>query len=493
MQKIGTKMRFKLIFSIVSFMTVLCGISMAIPAIVDYFYNQPTGGDRSMLAATLTVLCGLSGYAVFKTDKEPLRAKEMFLTTTLVWLSFTFFSALPFYFSIYDFSFTDAFFESMSGLTTTGATVITGLDTLDKGLLIWRSLTQWLGGLGIIVVVLTVFPTLHIGGLQFFTTESADKSDRSAPKIAQMMRAIISFFLLLSIACAGCLWLAGMTPFDAINHSMTTIATGGFSTKDASIGFYHNTAIEWIITLFMAVSGLPLIIGLLIWKQKWQQIKNNEQITTYFWICFFSIALISLYRWYHIGPMTDFGDILRSTTFAMISVITTSGFVTENYMQWGNFAIVFFLMLLMTGACTGSTSGGIKMFRYSILLKTTKTRMKSMAQPYGVFIPRYGEKPITDDILIGIMVFIGLYFVFTAVSTLALSLTGLDLVTSLSGSLSALSNVGPALGHIIGPDKTFASLPDAAKWIMSVDMLLGRLEFITVLMIFTPYIWKKNI
>ena len=486
-------MRFNLIFSIVSFMTILCGVSMAIPALVDYFYNQQSEGDRLILASSLTVLCGLLGYTLFDTEHEPLRAKEMFLTTTLVWLSFSFFSALPFYFSTYNFSFTDAFFESMSGLTTTGATIITGLDTFDKGLLVWRSLLQWLGGLGIIVVILTVLPTLHIGGLQFFTTESADKSDRSAPKIAQMMRAIIFFFLILSITCAVCLWMAGMTPFDAINHAMTTIATGGFSTKDASIGFYHSPSIEWIITGFMAVSGLPLIIGFLIWKRKWQQIKNNEQIATYFWISFFSIALISLYRWYHLGSITDFSEILRSTMFAMISVITTSGFVTENYMQWGNFSIVFFLILLMTGACTGSTSGGIKMFRYSILFKTTKARMKSMAQPYGVFIPRYGDKPITDDILIGIMVFIGLYFIFTAISTLALSLTGLDLVTSLSGSLSALSNIGPALGHIIGPDKTFSTLPDSAKWIMSLAMLLGRLEFITVLVVFTPYVWKKNI
>lgn len=487
-------MRFKLIFSIVSFMTILCGISMAVPAIIDYFYNQPDNGDRLMLASTLTVLCGLSGYALFKTEKEPLRAKEMFLTTSLVWVSFTFFSALPFYFSTYDFSFTDAFFESMSGLTTTGATVITGLDTFDKGLLIWRSLMQWLGGLGIIVVVLTVLPTLHIGGMHFFTTESSEKSDKSAPKIAQTLGGIIYFFLLLSVVCAICLWLAGMPLFDAVNHAMTTISTGGFSTKDASIGYYHNAAIEWIITFFMAISGLPLIIGLLIVKRKWLSIKNDEQIKTYFWIIFWTVFLLSFYRWYHASfELEAFNNILRTNLFSIISIMTTTGYVTENYMMWGNFAIAFFLMLLMTGACTGSTSGGIKMFRFCILFKSVKIRMKSLIQPYGVFIPRYGEKAIDDDMLIGIMVFIGLYFFSAGILTLSLSLCGLDLVTSLSGVLASLSNVGPALGHIIGPDKTFASLPDSAKWIMSAGMLLGRLEFITILMVFTPYVWKKSI
>lgn len=487
-------MRFKLIFSITSLMLIICGVGMVIPGIADYINHGKETATPFFLAGSFTVLCGLIFRKLFKTDPEPLRPKEMFLTTTLIWLVFALFSSLPFYFSIYDMSFTDAFFESMSGLTTTGATIFTNLDTMDHGILLWRSLTQWFGGLGIIVVALMVLPSLHIGGMHFFTTESSEKSDKSAPKMAQTLKGIIYFFLLLSVACAICLWLAGMSIFDAINHAMTTISTGGFSTKDTSVGYFHNPAVEWIITFFMAVSGLPLIIGLLVVKRKWTTIKNDEQIKTYFWVVFWSVLLVSTYRWHHASfePLA-FLDILRSTLFSIISVMTTTGYVTENYMLWGNFAMVFFLMLLMTGACTGSTSGGIKMFRYSVFIKTIKTRMKSLMQPHGVFIPRYGEKPINDDMLIGIMVFIGLYFFSAGVLTLILSLFGLDLLTALSGTLTSLSNVGPALGHMIGPDKTFALLPDATKWILSFAMLLGRLEFITVIMVFFPYMWKRNI
>lgn len=487
-------MRLKLIFYIVGLMTVICGLSMTIPGILDYINGQIVAATRFFACAGGTVLCGLIGLALCRTEQEPLRPKEMFLTTTLIWLTFAIASTLPFYFSQYHVSLTDAFFESMSGLTTTGATIFSGLDTMDQGLLLWRSLLQWLGGLGIIVVVLTVLPTLHIGGMHFFTTESSEKSDKTAPKIAQTLKGIIYFFLFLSVLCALCLWLAGMNTFDAINHAMTTIATGGFSTKDASIGFYHSPLIEWIITIFMAISGLPLIIGLLIVHHKWSSIKNDEQIATYFWVVLGAITVLSLYRWHHFSFETEYlADIIRSSAFSIISVITTTGFITENYMLWGNFAIAFFLMLLMTGACTGSTSGGIKMFRYAVLLKTMKTRMKSLTQPHGVFVPRYGDKAINDDMLIGIMVFIGFYFFSAMVLTLVLSLLGLDMTTALSGTLSTLSNVGPAIGHIIGPDKTFALLPDTIKWILSFAMLMGRLEFIAVIMVFSPYMWKRNI
>lgn len=486
-------MRFKLIFSIVSQLIVICGVAMAVPGILDYFEGQFHAANRLFLAASTAVLCGLTGLWLFQTEQEPLRPKEMFLTTTLVWTAFAFVSAFPFYFSVYNVSFTDAFFESMSGLTTTGATIFTGLDDMNHGLLLWRSLLQWLGGLGIVVLALTVFPALHVGGMHFFATESSDRADKSAPKIAQTLRSIIYFFLFLSVTCAIFLWMAGMNVFDAVNHAMTTVATGGFSTKDLSIGYYQKPAIEWIVTFYMAVSGLPLIIGLYIVKRRWHLIKTSEQILTYFWLLFFSTAFLSLYRWYReTDGLANFNDILRSTVFNVVSIVTSTGFVTENYMEWGSFVIVFFLFLLMTGACTGSTSGGIKMFRYTIIFKNIATRLKSMVQPYGVFVSRYGDKAITDDVLIGVMVFFGLYFLSAVTGTLVLSLLGLDLMTSLSGALSALSNVGPALGNIIGPDKNFALLPDSVKWIMSFLMLMGRLEFIAVIVLFMPYMWRKN-
>ncbi len=487
-------MRFSLIFSIVSLMTILCGLAMAIPGGFDILNNDIEGACRLFISAAITVAVGTVTYIVTKQEEVPLRPKEMFMTTTLTWTAFALFSALPFYLSYHNISFTDAFFESMSGLTTTGATVLTGLDQMNHGLLLWRSFIQWLGGVGIIIVAITVLPNLSIGGMQFFSTESSERSDKSSPKTAQNLRAILIFFLFLSAACALCLWLAGMSIFDAVNHAMTTIATGGFSTHDASLAYYKSPAIEWVITFFMAVAGLPLIIGLYIYQKKWQAIKNSEQIFTYLFVLAGSIILLTLYRWNNLNQdVNDIGDILRLTALSVISVVTTTGYCADNYNQWGNFVVVAFLFLYFTGACTGSTSGGVKMMRHTILFKALSTRMKSVLQPHGVFIARYGGHPISDRALIDVMAFMTLFLMVTAIATLALSFLGLDLITSMSAALTAIANVGPGLGPLIGPDKTFAPLPGAAKWILSVTMLLGRLEFIAIVMLLVPFSWKKNI
>lgn len=487
-------MRFSLIFYIVSFMTLLCGIAMCIPGLVDFYNGQIEAAHRLFVPAGLTVGAGLITFFITHQEQQPLRPKEMFLTTTLVWLFFAVFSALPFYFSLYDVSFTDSFFESMSGLTTTGATIFSGLDTMNHGLLLWRSMIQWMGGVGIIVVAITVLPALHIGGMHFFTTESSDKTDRKSPKIAQNMHAILLFFIFLSLACMVSLWLAGMSVFDAINYAMTAVATGGFATKDASVGFYNNPAIEWILTFFMATAGLPLIIGMYLYKRHWRAIKSDDQIFTYLMFLICSIGLLSVYRWFHLNAeFNDLEDIIRSTAFNIVSVVTTTGYASENYGLWGNFAVVFFMFLLFTGACTGSTSGGIKMFRFNILFKTVIMRLKTMAQPHGVFIARYNNRPISDDVLIGVMVLITLFLLVATAATLALAFLGLDFMTALSGTVTSLSNVGPGLGPIIGPDKTFALLPSAAKWILAMCMLMGRLEFIAIVILTLPFMWRKNI
>lgn len=487
-------MRFSLIFNIVSRILILCGITMSIPAIVDILNNDVDSAHRLFLAAATTVLSGLAIFGLTFQPQEPLRIKEMFVTTTCVWFGFVFFAALPFYFSAYHVSFTDAFFESASGMTTTGATIFKGLDTMNHGLLLWRSMLHWMGGLGIVVVALTILPSLHIGGMHFFATESTQGDDRTSPKMIHKVHATLMCFVILTVLCTLSLWWAGMTPFDAINHAMSTIATGGFSTHDTSIGFYNSPLIEWILILFMTIAGLPLILGLYMFQKRWQLIINNEQISTYFWFIFCSVFIISLYRWYHISPeLSAFEGILRSTLFTVVSTITTTGFVTENYGLWGQFAIIFILFLLTTGACVGSTSGGIKMFRFTILSKTVITRLKSMMQPFGVFVPRYGNRAITDDVLIAVLVFMTFYIGTAVLGTLLLSLVGLDFMTALSGTFSSLSNVGPGLGPLIGPDTTYGALPSVAKWILSFCMLLGRLEFISIVMLTLPFLWKKNI
>ncbi|MDY6407921.1 MAG: TrkH family potassium uptake protein [Pseudomonadota bacterium] len=486
-------MRFKVVFSIIGFMMMVLGIGMMLPVAVDALFGWIESAERFAISAALCVTMGLLIRLMSGTENDSLKTKEMFLTTTLVWVSYTLLAAVPFYLSEYHLSWTDSVFESMSGLTTTGSTVLMGLDTMAPGILLWRSLLQWLGGAGIVIMAIMILPALHIGGMQFFTTESSAHSERDLPTVVQNMRAVLFYLIGLTVACAVCLKGGGMGWFDAINHALTTISTGGFSTHDASVGYFHSPQIEWILIFFMAVSGLPLILGLYLIKGRWQPIKEDEQMGFYLKVIGVSAVFLTTLRWLskHFVPK-EVLTYFRESLFSIVSTMTTTGFVVDNYQLWGNFAIAFFMFLLVLGGCTGSTAGGIKMFRFSILFRATAVRLKSLVQPHGVFVPRYGRHAISDDILISVLVFIGLYLGTAIVTTLVLSAYGLDFVTSLSGSLSALSNVGPALGHVIGPDKTFAALPNGVKWVLTFAMLVGRLEFVSVFVLFFPFLWRKN-
>ena len=486
-------MRFKLIFSIVGYMGIICGISMIVPTMIDWLGGFWEAAERFAVSSALCVTIGLLIYLLSDTEKESLRPKEMFLTTTLIWLTYGVLGAFPFFVSEYHISWTDSVFESISGLTTTGATILTELDTMSPGLLLWRSMLQWLGGAGIVILAITILPTLHIGGMQFFSTESSAQSERDLPTVVQNMRAILFYFIGLTIVCAICLYFAGMGVFDSINHAMTTISTGGFSTHDESIAYFHSALIEWVLIVFMAVSGMPLMMGLYIYRRRWRLIREDSQISFFIKVIVGSLALLTVLRWLtdRFAP-ADLGRYVREGLFTIVSTMTTTGFVTDNYQLWGKFAIAFFMFLLLTGGCTGSTAGGIKMFRFTVLVRSAGVRLKKMVQPHGVFIPRYGSHAISDDVLISVLVFFGLYLGTAVIVTLALSACGLDFVTSFSGALTSLSNVGPALGHVIGPDKTFVNLPGEVKWILLTAMLIGRLEFVSVFVLFFPFLWRKN-
>ena len=486
-------MRFKLIFSIIGFMITLLGMGMMLPAAIDMVFSDDSSAERFAISAALCVSLGLVIRLITGSDNEPLRTKEMFLTTTLIWVSYTLLAALPFYLSDYNLSLTDSVFEAMSGLTTTGSTILTGLDQMAHGFLLWRSMLQWLGGAGIVIVAIMILPALHIGGMQFFTTESSAHSERDLPTVVQNMRAVLLYLIGLTIACAFCLKAAGMSWFDASNHALTTISTGGFSTHDASIAYFKSPLIEWILIIFMGISGLPLILGLYLIKGRWRPIKEDEQMAFYLKVIVSSAIFLTALRWFsrHFIPK-EVLTYFRESLFSVVSTMTTTGFVTDNYQLWGSFAVAFFMFLLMLGGCTGSTAGGIKMFRFTILFRATAVRLKTLVQPHGVFVPRYGRHTISDDVLISVLVFTGLYLGTAVATTLILSAYGLDFVTSFSGALTALSNVGPALGHAIGPDKTFSSLPDGVKWILTFAMLVGRLEFVSVFVLFFPFLWRKN-
>ncbi len=475
-------MRWSRIFAINSLMLIGCGLLMLIPALVDT-WTQHTFINPFSLSALLTTLTGLFVFLCCPKEQLPLHPKEMFLTTTLMWVLYAIFSALPYYLPPHAMTLADAFFEAMSGLTGTGATILNNLENETQGTLLWRSMSQWLGGIGIIVVALSILPKLQIGGMQLFATESSMLSERINPTMRQSIRDILIYFVLLSVACAACLYFSGMSLFDAINHSMTTISTGGFSTHDQGIAYFQQPAIEWTIIVFMIMGGLPLVLGPHLFFRRWDAIKNNVQIITFFkftiFVCLLLVTVVGL-------------DRLRLIIFQVVSIGTTTGFVATPYTTWGNLATTVFLFLTACGACTGSTSGGIKMFRFAIISRILGTKTKSLIKPYAVFIPRYGSQVIDAEIASSVLFFLSLFFLTFIISTTALAALGLDFITAFSGALSCLSNVGPAIGNIIGPEQTYASLPDTAKWILSFCMLAGRLEFTSIVVLFLPFLWRKN-
>ena len=361
-------MRFKLIFSIVIYVIMLGGFMMMFPAAADWLDGDGQSASIFALLAALTCSVGLIGWMLADMKPTPLKTKEMFLTTAMIWFSFSVVCALTIYVSPIEMTFVDAFFESSSGWTTSGSTRFTNLESLPKGLLLWRSMTQWMGGLGILVLAILVLPVLQIGGMQLFNIEASGESNRDMPMIAQNISGILMYFVMLTILCGICLWLAGMSAFDALNHAMATTSTGGFSTHDLSIGYFKSPIIEWIITFFMFVGGLPLMMGLLIFQRHFETIRNNEQIKLYFWFTLGIILFVAGIRWHDAAfDNTQLSDILRTTAFDIVSVMTSTGFIVDNYERWGGYATMLFFLIMLTGGCTGSTAGGIKMFRVSIL------------------------------------------------------------------------------------------------------------------------------
>ena len=476
-------MRFGLIFAINARMLICCGMLMIIPALIDFF-SQHDMANAFTLSSAFTISVGALLYFLTPKEQDSLYPKEMFLTTTLMWLLYALFAAIPFYLPPHPVSFTNAFFESVSGLTTTGATIFSNIDSLSAGTLFWRSMTQWFGGIGIIVVALVVLPALRIGGMQLFATESVILSERISPTVRKSVRDILSYFILLTVMCGGCLWWAGMSPFDAMNHAMTTMATGGFSTHDASIAYYHSSSIEWILIVFMFLAGLPLVMGPHLFHKQFSSIRSNVQIMTFIKGVIIAVVILGfVYGWHN----------FRTILFQVISVMTTTGFVTSDYNVWGPVAVSVFMILLICGGCTGSTSGGVKMFRFAVVARVLVQRMKSLVQPHAVFVARYGDKVIDTDIVDGVLFFCGMFCMTVVSSVILLSALNLDYITALSGTLTCVGNVGPALGNVIGPIQNFESLPDAAKWIMSADMLLGRLEFTSIVVLFLPFLWRRNV
>lgn len=472
---------------IVGILLVVFGLTMLIPAAADAIVGNPDW--RVFVAsAAFTVFAGGSLFFACRGGRQPFSLRQAFLLTSLTWIALSACGALPFLFSVLDLDYADAFFEAVSGLTTTGATVLVGLDTMPPGILLWRGLLQWMGGLGIIVMALAILPLLRVGGMQLFRTESSDRSEKVLPRPGQIAAVIGVVYLGLSVLCALAYRFAGMNGFEAIVHMMTTVATGGFSTSDLSIAYFDSPTIEWLACLFMILGALPIVLYFRFLRGDRGALWRNSQVHTLLGIVL--VASLTLTLWYWSRNEVSILEALRLASFNVVSVITTTGYVTADYSSWGGFAVATFFLLMFAGGCTGSTSGGVKILRHQIIVIILRAHFRRMIHPHSVFPLRYNERVLPDDVPASVLVFFCVYLGGFTVLTLALAALGLDGLTAASGAATAVGNVGPGLGEIIGPVGNFASLPDIAKWLLSLGMLLGRLEFFTVLVLLLPRFWR---
>ncbi|MFM4650526.1 TrkH family potassium uptake protein [Aeromonas bivalvium] len=416
-----------------------------------------------------------------------LGVREMFLLTTSVWGVACLFGALPFVF-INHIGFADAYFETMSGVTTTGSTVLSGLDGMAHSILLWRSILQWLGGVGFIVMAVAVLPYLNVGGMKLFQTESSDWSDKSAPRAKTVAKNIVQVYLVLSMLCFLAYWASGMTSFEAVNHAMTTLSTGGYSTSDQSMSHFSNSA-HWIGTLFMFLGGLPFLLYVQSLSRRDTSLLRDAQVRGFFWLVVWVTLIMTLYLW-HRGTF-DFMDALRISSFNIVSVLTTTGYGLGDFGTWGSLTSLLFIFIMLLGACSGSTSGGLKIFRVQVAFALFKKQMRQLMHPSAVFPQKYNGRPVNDAIIRSMISFVLAYFAIILLIAALLAVIGLDPLSAISGAITAVANVGPGMGPLIGPSSNFAALPDVAKWLLSFGMLLGRLEILTVAVIFFPSFWKQ--
>ncbi len=475
------------IFYVIGILLCTLAGGMILPLIADMVSGNE---DWKIFFVSMVFILFIGGGLILmnKGDEFHITMRQTFLLTTLSWLVLAAAASLPFYFSAMEMSLTDSIFESVSGITTTGSTVIVGLDDAPPGILLWRAILQWLGGIGIIVMALSVLPFLKVGGMQLFQTESSE-NEKALPRAKQLAASIGMVYLLLTIICMACYRLSGLSGFDSMAHAMTTIATGGFSTFDASFSDFDNPWTEITATVFMIMGGLPFILYVKAIRGNLRCLFRDSQVQAFLMLIFAAIGFMVIFLTINNGM--ELGEALRRASFNIVSLITGTGYTSGDYMAWGGFAVILLFFLMVVGGCAGSTTCGIKIFRFQVLWSITITQLKQLIHPHGVFTPHYNGNAIPKGVASSVMGFFfvfALSFVFLAI---ALSFLGLDFITAMSGAATSIANVGPGLGDIIGPTGTFQPLPDAAKWVMCVGMILGRLELFTVLVLLMPQFWRS--
>ncbi|WP_138936014.1 TrkH family potassium uptake protein [Roseovarius arcticus] len=472
---------------VVGLLAMALGLAMLLPLVVDIAEGR---GHWHVFAQTsiLTIMIGgLVAGACRNGVGEGLTIRQTFLLTTGVWVVLPLFGALPFMLGATGLDFTDAVFEAMSGLTTTGSTVIEGLDTLPKGLLLWRGITQWLGGVGIIVVAMVFLPELRVGGMQIFKAEAFDTMGKILPRATEIASRISVIYLAMTLACIMSYVATGMNAFDATVHAMTTVSTGGMSNYDTSFGELHKSA-EYVAVIFMILSALPFVRYVQMISGTAKPLLRDPQVRGFFITISSIVGVLTAWQFVQRAHFTE--ETFREVLFNVVSIITGTGYASEDYMLWGPFAVAIFFFTGLIGGCAGSTACSIKIFRYQLLFASIRVQLARIRTPHGVFTPRYSGKAVGDDVLNSVMSFFVFFTVSLGLIAVLLGMTGLDFTTALSGAATALGNIGPGLGDVIGPSGNFVTLNDTAKWILTAAMLIGRLELLVVYAIFTVTFWR---
>ncbi len=478
-------------FSPAFFVTGLFLVGLALVMWVPIGYMLMVGESETsdfLLSSAITLICGLAlAWAGRRRGGFALVPRQVFVLTTLTWISVVLFAALPMVF-IQHISYTDAFFETMSGVTTTGSTVLTDLDHAPRGILLWRSLLQWIGGIGFIVMGVLILPFLRVGGMRLFHAESSDRSEKVLPRFESVAKAIAQAYLILSLVCALAYWLAGMSAFDAITHAMTTLSTGGYSNYDASMGHFQSRTVLWVAVTFMLLGALPFSLYVHALRGRLAPLLRDRQVRGFLALVLFFGLLLTLVN--VLGRERGIASALAASFFNVVSVVTTTGYASEDYSLWGGLGVMVFFYLTFVGGCSGSTAGGLKIFRFQVAYILLRHQLRRLVHPHAIFTERYNDRDIGEDILRSLVSFSFFFALTIGLLALALSAVGLDFMTSLTGAATAVTNVGPGLGATIGPAGNFASLPDGAKWLLGIGMLLGRLEIMTVLVLLTPAFWR---
>ncbi len=484
-----TRFRWKTIVHILGVLAALNGLFMLLSIPFSLHYEEESW-KHLLTAASLSLFIGGGLAGLTLKGKQEVRKREGYLIVSLGWVVLSLFGSLPYFLSGAIPNYTDAFFETMSGFTTTGATILTDIEVVPKGLLFWRSCTQWIGGMGMIVLAVAILPILGVGGMQLFAAEVPGVSyDKLQPRIRETAKRLWYIYTGLTLLLCGLLMSGGMSFFDGINHAFTTLSTGGFSPYNLSIRHFDSAYIEYLIIVFMFLGGTNFILHFYFLKGKFRMISENEEFKFYLGIVLLTSALVAAILVFQGGHPVELA--IRESLFQVVAIVTTTGYSTADYTTWGHILTWLFFLLLFTGAMAGSTSGGMKLVRHIMVAKNSLLELKRLMHPAAIIPVRFNNKPVRSEITYNILAFVIIYITIFGVGSFVMTLMGLDVTTAIGSVATSLGNVGPGIGDV-GPSGNFAGIPDEGKWFLAFLMMMGRLELFTVLILFTRHFWRKE-